>query len=113
MRDNGTPITVIICLKTASKLNSELSEYLNKVKTDYQGKKIKALIGPHAGLYYSGPTAAWAYKHLTKDLGIERVFLFGPSHHKYFPGCTLTYVDEYNTPMGPIPVDVESTYPLI
>jgi AmmeMemoRadiSam system protein B len=59
-------------------------------------------------LYYSGPTAAWAYKHLSKDAGIERVFLFGPSHHKYFPGCTLTYADEFNTPMGPIQVDIDS-----
>jgi len=28
------------------------------------------LIGPHAGLYYSGPTAAWAYKNISKESGI-------------------------------------------
>jgi len=64
-------------------------------------------------LYYSGPTAAWAYKQLPKDAGIERVFLFGPSHHKYFPGCTLTYADEFNTPMGPIPVDIDGKFWII
>ena len=41
------------------------------------------------------------------------MFLFGPSHHKYFPGCTLTYVDEYNTPMGPIAIDVDSNFLII
>jgi AmmeMemoRadiSam system protein B len=47
---------------------------------------------------------------LSKDAGIERVFLFGPAHHKYLPGCGLTYVDEYNTPMGPIPIDIDGKF---
>ena len=45
---------------------------------------------------------------MTRPNDIKRVFIFGPSHHKYFPGCTLTNVDEYNTPLGPIPIDIET-----
>ena len=71
---------------------------------------MKAIIGPHAGYYYSGPTAAWGYQYVTKPHNFKRVFIFGPSHHKYFPGCTLTYVDEFATPMGPLSVDIESSY---
>ena len=42
-------------------------------------KKLKAIIGPHAGFTYSGPNAAWAYKNINpKDY--ERVVLLGPSH---------------------------------
>jgi len=58
-------------------------------------------------LYYSGPTAAWAYKNVVNPVGVERVFIFGPSHHKYFPGCTLTYMDQFNTPLGPLEVDID------
>jgi AmmeMemoRadiSam system protein B len=64
-------------------------------------------------LYYSGPTAAWAYKYVVKPNNIERVFIFGPSHHKYFPGCTLTHMDEYSTPLGPLAVDIEGNQFLI
>ena len=68
---------------------------------------MKAIIAPHAGLYYSGPTAAWAYQYVTKPNDIERVFIFGPSHHKYFPGCSLTRVDELSTPLGPLNIDID------
>ncbi len=31
-------------------------------------KCIKAVIAPHAGYTYSGPTAGWAYKYLQNQL---------------------------------------------
>lgn len=65
----------------------------------------RAIIAPHAGYSYSGPTAAWAYKHVDPR-GIRRVFLFGPSHHVYSPRCSLTVLNEYSTPFGPIQIDV-------
>lgn len=52
---------------SAAKLEAELNEYLNRAKLEVPDiKQIKGLIGPHAGYYYSGPTAAWAYKYLSK-----------------------------------------------
>lgn len=73
-------------------------------------KHVKAIIVPHAGYYYSGPTAAWAYQYLAQcKEQIKNIFIFGPSHHKYFPGCTLTYMDQYNTPMGPLDINIDST----
>jgi AmmeMemoRadiSam system protein B len=39
-------------------------------------KQVKAIIGPHAGYYYSGPTAAWAYQYVTKPHGILKEFLY-------------------------------------
>ena len=39
---------------------------------------VKAIIGPHAGFRYSGPTAAWGYQYITKPHEFKRVFiLFG------------------------------------
>lgn len=53
--------------EVAQKLNDELSQYLKNAKPDVQPTiNLKAIIGPHAGYYYSGPTAAWAYKLLQK-----------------------------------------------
>ena len=50
-------------------------------------KKIKAIIGPHAGFTYSGPVSAWSYRYLlqaNQKQPISRVFILGPSHKKYF-----------------------------
>jgi AmmeMemoRadiSam system protein B len=60
MRDN-----VYILLTIGDKLSKELDGYLSKATCLIKPlKAIKAIIGPHAGYTYSGPTAAWAYKYL-------------------------------------------------
>ena len=93
---------------SANELNNELTTYLEKPSRELKKIRPKAIIAPHAGYYYSGPTAAWSYQYLQKLDYVKRVFIFGPSHHKYFPGCTLTYVDQYDTPLGPLEIDIES-----
>jgi AmmeMemoRadiSam system protein B len=68
-------------------LDYELQGYLNdadytlpEVEEDAENPKVlKALIGPHAGFTYSGPSAAWAYKNVDPTL-YDRVVLLGPSH---------------------------------
>ena len=56
-----------------------------------QAQKVKAIIGPHAGYRYSGPVAAWAYQYLSKHPSSNlRVVMLGPSHHKYFSGCSFS-----------------------
>mmetsp|Transcript_18957 Transcript_18957/g.34334 ORF Transcript_18957/g.34334 Transcript_18957/m.34334 type:complete len:291 (-) Transcript_18957:1322-2194(-) len=67
----------------------------------------KAIIGPHAGYAYSGPNAAWAYKHIDPSL-YSRVFLLGPSHHAYIPGAALPSATVYQTPIGHITVDTDT-----
>ena len=58
----------------------------------------------HAGYSYSGPAAAWAYKAL--DLSkARRIFLLGPSHTFYLPGCALSSHSYYATPFGNIALD--------
>lgn len=63
------------------------------------GARLRAIIGPHAGFYYSGPTAAWAYINIDPSL-FNRVILLGPSHHKYLTNCALTQAEYYETPIG-------------
>ncbi|KAE9411074.1 UPF0103-domain-containing protein [Gymnopus androsaceus JB14] len=91
-------------------LASELSGWLEQVgETDppYPIAGCKAVIAPHAGYSYSGPAAAWAYKSIDTT-GIKRVFILGPSHHLYLDSCALSGCKEYATPVGNLPLDLET-----
>ena len=44
-----------------------------------EGQRLKAIIGPHAGLRWSGPVAGWAYRNV-EPAHFSRVVLLGPSH---------------------------------
>jgi len=69
---------------------------------------LKGIIAPHAGFYYSGPTAAYAYINIDPSK-YKRVFLLGPSHHAYLSGCGLTRSRYFETPLGNIEIDRETT----
>ena len=76
--------------------------------------KFKALIGPHAGLAYSGPCAAWAYKNLAQKVGeFDRVVLMGPSHKVYLDWIGTTACKEWATPLGNITVDEDAVGQLV
>ncbi|WP_083851593.1 AmmeMemoRadiSam system protein B, partial [Sedimentibacter sp. B4] len=50
----------------------------------------KALIVPHAGYIYSGPSAARAYALLDPfAASVRRVVLLGPAHHVWLTGLAL------------------------
>jgi hypothetical protein len=69
----------------------------------------EALIVPHAGYIYSGPTAARAYSCLkSRQDEIRRVVLFGPAHRVYLEGLALPSVDRFETPLGEIALDREA-----
>jgi MEMO1 family protein len=92
-----------------AKLDEELSRYLSKAEAEVkEGKLLKAIIGPHAGFTYSGPTAAWAYKYIDPTK-YDTVFLLGPAHHKYIKGCALSQLGAFETPLGDIQIDTETT----
>ncbi len=70
----------------------------------------QALIAPHAGYVYSGPTAAIAYKTLEKlKSEIKRVVLLGPAHRVYIKGLALSTASYFATPLGQITIDAEAT----
>ena len=76
----------------AAVLNQELDGYLNQADITVPADgKFKALIGPHAGLAYSGPCAAWAYKNLAQKVNeFDRVVLLGPSHKVFLDWIATT-----------------------
>lgn len=64
-----------------------------------------ALVAPHAGLMYSGPVAAYAYS-LVRGHRYSAVVLVGPSHFVPFEGIALWPRGAWETPFGPVAVDV-------
>lgn len=69
----------------------------------------KAIIAPHAGYQYSGPTAAHAYRLLeSRRERIRRAVLIGPAHRVFLRGMAVPSVDALSTPLGDVPVDTEA-----
>ena len=66
----------------------------------------KALIVPHAGYIYSGPTAAAAYARLRPVADtVRRVVLLGPAHRVPVRGLALPGVAQFATPLGVVAID--------
>ena len=67
---------------------------------------IVGIIVPHAGLVYSGPVAAHAYRALAgRDYDVA--VLVGPSHFVGFDGVAVYPSGAFATPLGPVPVASE------
>jgi MEMO1 family protein len=70
-------------------------------------RRPKALIVPHAGYVYSGPTAGRAYARLRPFAhDIRRVVLFGPAHRVAFAGIAVPTATAFATPLGRVTVDL-------
>jgi AmmeMemoRadiSam system protein B len=83
-------------------LAREIDGYLAAVETVPAGR-VLAVIAPHAGLMYSGPVAAYAYKLFT-ECEAEIVVLVGPSHFVGFEGVAIYERGAFDTPLGAMPV---------
>jgi AmmeMemoRadiSam system protein B/AmmeMemoRadiSam system protein A len=73
------------------------------VKPD-PGLRVLALIEPHAGYVYSGPTAAYGYKFV-QGRDIDSVIIIGPSHRYGFEGGSVWPKGGFETPLGTAAVD--------
>jgi len=90
----------------AAKLKADVEKYLEAAKVILSSAKLLGIVVPHAGLMYSGPVAAFAYKNL-KGLGIKTVVMVGPSHRASFEGSAIYASGEWETPLGKVWIDAE------
>ncbi len=87
-------------------LRQNVRELISAADSDLT-KHPKALIAPHAGYIYSGPTAGVAYAQLASVANrIKRVVLLAPSHRVGFQGIAYSGADIFRTPLGDIEVDL-------
>ncbi len=73
------------------------------------GRRVKAIIAPHAGYVYSGPIAASVYAPLAERAAdVRRVVLLGPTHRVAVNGLALPAASAFATPLGVIAVDQQA-----
>jgi AmmeMemoRadiSam system protein B len=88
-------------------LRRTLAGYLAEAeKVELEGE-LKALVSPHAGYAYSGPTAAYAYKQLEDGPAFDTVAVLSPLHQAYLGRFAVTKADYYETPLGLVEVDAD------
>ena len=88
------------------KLKSVIKEYLDKAEPEKIDGKILAIVSPHAGYIYSGPTAAYGYK-LISGKPYETAVVIAPSHRESFDFCSIYDGNYYGTPLGKVEVDTD------
>ena len=80
------------------------------------GPSPAALIAPHAGYRYSGPTAGAGWATLAgPEAPPERVVLLGPSHRVPVggPGVGVSSATAWRTPLGDVPLDGDAAAALV
>ena len=88
---------------TPAALGKEVDEYLARVPGTPPGV-IDAILAPHAGIMFSGPVAAYAYKAAAAH-SYDVAVLVGPSHFMLFEGVASFPEGEFATPFGPAVID--------
>ena len=85
---------------TAALLRAEVDRHLGRADVECAGE-VSAIIAPHAGLHYSGPVAAYAYK-LLAGRQYDVAVLVGPSHYVGFDGVAMYERGAFETPFGSV-----------
>jgi len=88
---------------TAGALTRDVDRYL-QAAPDWTGGAIRAVIAPHAGLMFSGPVGAHAYKAASAG-HVDTVVLAGPSHYVAFDGVSIYPEGAFATPLGDAEID--------
>jgi AmmeMemoRadiSam system protein B len=88
---------------TAGALAREVDRYLQDAP-EWTGGAIRGVIAPHAGLRFSGPIAAHAYKAASAGR-FDTIVLAGPSHYVAFDGVSIYPQGAFATPLGDAEVD--------
>lgn len=89
-----------------ARLRAEVRAFLQdgaRTLSERRGPEPRAILVPHAGYVYSGPTAGVAFAAVSK--APRRVILVGPAHRLHFRGISAGDYAAYETPLGPVTVD--------
>ena len=89
---------------TKAQLEAAVDGYLSAAMPAPSRPGPRAIVAPHAGLAYSGPIAACAYKLLAES-SYSAAVLVGPSHFIGFDGVSIWPRGAWETPLGRVPVD--------
>ncbi len=89
-------------------LRRTIEDYLDRAQVAAAPGEVLALVVPHAGYAYSGPTAAHAYASI-RGAAYDRVILLGPLHRPIYGSRLGAFMvpaeTAYATPLGQVAVD--------
>jgi AmmeMemoRadiSam system protein B len=88
---------------SAPALAAAVDAHLATANRNVSGDLV-ALVAPHAGLMYSGPVAAHAYR-LLRGRRFDVAVLVGPSHFVGFDGVSIIGSGGFETPLGVVSID--------
>jgi MEMO1 family protein len=88
---------------TAAALIRDVDGYLAQA-ADWTGGTIQAVLAPHAGLMFSGPVGAHAYR-AAASRRFDVIVLAGPSHFVAFEGVSIFPEGAFATPLGDASID--------
>jgi AmmeMemoRadiSam system protein B len=72
----------------------------------FSARPLRAVIAPHIDFHRGGPVYAWAYRDVVEKCDADLFVIFGTCHAGMADPFALTLKD-YDTPLGPAPVDRE------
>jgi len=85
-------------------LSKEIEEYISSADLPPLDGDLVGLIAPHAGYFYSGSTAGYAYR-AAQDMHFDLCVVVSPLHN-YLPYALLSSAHSaYSTPLGKVNVD--------
>lgn len=87
---------------TPGALRKDVDAYL-AAADEGRGGDVRAIVAPHAGLMFSGPVGAYAYRAAARRFDVA--VLVGPSHFVGFEGVALYPEGAFATPLGEVPID--------
>ena len=90
---------------SADRLAREVDGYIARAEAAERDAPI-AIVAPHAGLKYSGPVAAFAYRAVRHG-AYDAAVLVGPSHFVGFSGVSIWPRGAWQTPFGAVQVAEE------
>jgi AmmeMemoRadiSam system protein B len=88
---------------SAGALTREIDAYLGAATGGPAGR-VQAIVVPHAGLMFSGPVGAYAYKAAASG-DFDVAVLVGPSHFTAFDGVAIWPDGAFESPLGPVVID--------
>jgi AmmeMemoRadiSam system protein B len=99
---------------TGGALARDVDGYLGAVDATVLPRgRLDAVIAPHAGLMFSGPVGAYAYKAAAAGGPYEAAVLVGPSHFVGFDGVAVYPSGAFETPLGAAAIDATIARALI
>jgi len=101
-----------------SELRRTVTDFLAEARPEapeaWSRARPLAVIVPHAGYRFSGPTAAFAFKLLQGRPKPSRIVIIGPCHRSWLlpSGCSVADYSAFRTPLGSVELDQDACHRL-